>query len=62
MGHLIIQRIYTCDICGKTPEDGEKPWHMGNEVWCEEGCKKVEEEDADDETSNNVDTKPISYP
>lgn len=23
MGQRITQRIYTCDLCGKTPDDGE---------------------------------------
>jgi len=44
MGHRIIQTIYTCDLCDKTPEDGEKLWHMNQEVWCEECCNKKDEE------------------
>ena len=42
MGHIIIQSIYTCDLCGKTPKDGEKLWHMNSEVWCEACCSKVD--------------------
>ncbi len=42
MGDRIIQRIYECSLCGKIPENGEKLWHMGNEVWCEECCDREE--------------------
>ena len=31
MGRKITQRILDCDICGKTPKDGEDMWYMGNE-------------------------------
>ncbi len=41
MGRRLIQRIHTCDSCGKIPEDGEYMWHMGDEVLCEECCDKV---------------------
>jgi len=41
MGQLIIQKIYICDICGETPEDGGKLWYMGNEVWCEKCCEEA---------------------
>ena len=51
MGQRIIQTIYTCNICGETPEDGEKLWHMGIEVWCEKCCKEVEE--TEEKTSND---------
>lgn len=40
MGNRLTQRIYTCDICGYTPDDGEYMWHMGDEVWCEDCCNK----------------------
>ena len=50
MGQRIIQRIYTCDICGETPEDGEKLWEMVSEIWCEKCCKETEE--TTEETSN----------
>ena len=51
MGQIIIQKIHTCDICGKTPEDGEKLWHMNNnEVWCEKCCEDAEE--TEEETNN----------
>ena len=50
MGKIIIQKIYTCDVCGKIPEDGEKLWHMNNEVWCEECCEDSEE--TEEESSN----------
>lgn len=43
MGQRITQRIYTCDLCGKTPDDGEYMWHMCNEVWCKECCDKQEQ-------------------
>lgn len=43
MGQRITQRIYTCDLCGKTPDDGEYMWHMCNEIWCKECCDKQEE-------------------
>ncbi len=42
MGYRIIQKIYTCDVCGETPEDGEKLWHMNSQVWCESCCDKIE--------------------
>ncbi len=42
MGRRIIQRIFTCDLCGETPEDGEKLWYMGNQIWCEKCCDKFE--------------------
>jgi len=45
MGHRITQRIYTCDLCDKTPEDGATLWHMNSEVWCEECCDKLEEDE-----------------
>lgn len=38
MGQRITQTIYTCDACGKTPENGEHMWHMGSEVWCKDCC------------------------
>lgn len=38
MGHRFTQRIYTCDLCAETPEDGEKMWFMGNGAWCEDCC------------------------
>ena len=43
MGRRIIQRIYQCDLCGKTPDDGERLWHMNDEVWCEECSDKKPE-------------------
>jgi len=45
MGHRITQTIYKCDICDKIPEDGEYLWHMNRQVWCEECCGKVENEE-----------------
>jgi len=45
MGARITQRIYICDLCGKTPEDGEKLWYMCEKVICEECIKKQEEEE-----------------
>ena len=35
MGHKIIQKVYICDCCGSTPEDGEILWEMGYEYICE---------------------------
>lgn len=35
MGYKIIQKIYICDCCGTTPEDGEILWEMGYEYICE---------------------------
>lgn len=54
MGHRIIQTIYTCDLCGETPEDGGKLWHMNNQVWCESCCEKVENEEIDIDENGNV--------
>lgn len=38
MGHRVIQKIHTCYKCDQTPDDGEKMWYMGNEIWCEKCC------------------------
>ena len=35
MGHKIIQKVYICDCCGTTPEDGESLWEMASEYICE---------------------------
>lgn len=43
MGQRITQHIYTCSLCGKTPEDGDYMWEMGNEIWCKECCDKQEQ-------------------
>jgi len=48
MGRIIIQKIYTCDVCGRTPDNGENMWHMCSEVWCEECCDKDEQETEDE--------------
>jgi len=45
MGQRIIQKIHTCDLCGKTPSDGEILYHMGNNIWCENCCDKEDEID-----------------
>ena len=58
MGQIIYQKIYTCDLCGKTPKDGEKLWHMGCEVWCEKCCKKAETGE-DDELFNECDASEV---
>ena len=42
MGQRITQRIYTCSLCNKVPEDGEYMWFMGNQIWCEKCCDEVE--------------------
>ena len=44
MGQKIRQRILVCDVCGKTPDDGETMWEMGREVWCEDCCNRLESE------------------
>jgi len=44
MGHRVRQTIYTCDVCGETPEHGEPMWEMGSEVWCKDCCEKQENE------------------
>ena len=43
MGKRVTQRILTCDLCGKTPEDGEHMWEMDKKVLCEECCEKLDE-------------------
>ena len=40
MGQRYYQIIYVCDVCGKTPEDGEPVWRMGFEIWCEDCCNE----------------------
>ena len=55
MGNIIIQKIYTCDICGQTPEDGEKLWHMGSEVFCDKCCNAIQDEDEDEDEEDNDD-------
>ena len=44
MGQRITQRIYECDVCGETPDNGEYLWHMGMEMWCEKCCDKADED------------------
>lgn len=43
MGSKIIQQTYSCDLCDKTPDNGEALWRMGHEVWCEQCCDEQEE-------------------
>lgn len=45
MGRRITQIIYICDVCGETPEDGEYLWQMGHQVWCDNCCTKIENEE-----------------
>jgi len=45
MGQRITQRIYDCDLCNKTPEDGECMWEMGSQVWCKKCIDDAENED-----------------
>ena len=45
MGYRVTQTIHSCSICDKSPEDGEYLWHMGNEIWCQECCDKIDEGD-----------------
>jgi hypothetical protein len=54
MGARITQRIYICDVCGKTPEDGEHLWTMCNKVICEDCIKKQEEEDNKEELNKET--------
>jgi hypothetical protein len=54
MGARITQRIYICDVCGKTPEDGEHLWNMCNKVICEDCIKKQEEEDNKEELNKET--------
>ena len=45
-GAMIIQKIYTCDFCFETPDDGSYMWEVGDKVMCEpcsELSKEVEE-------------------
>lgn len=48
MGKRIKQQILTCDLCNKTPDDGEYMWEMGIEVWCEECCEEQQNESEDE--------------
>lgn len=43
MGHRITQRIHSCDVCGKIPEDGAYMWYMGTEIWCSQCCDSSDE-------------------
>ena len=45
MGHRVTQRIFQCDLCGTTPDDGEYLWEMCGEYWCESCCDKEHEVD-----------------
>lgn len=42
MGHRVTQTIYTCAKCNIIPDNGEKMWWMGNEIWCEQCCNNDE--------------------
>lgn len=44
MGHRVTQRVFQCDVCGTTPDDGEYLWEMGREHWCEDCCDKDSED------------------
>jgi len=52
MGHRITQHIYTCGICGKTPENGEYLWHMNSDTICKECIDKAEEEEEKEVNDN----------
>jgi len=43
MGNRVTQVIYQCNLCDKTPDDGEHLWRMGREIWCEKCCTEQEE-------------------
>ena len=45
MGNRTTQRILTCGVCGKTPDDGDYMWEMGNAPWCEPCCDSDKKED-----------------
>ena len=45
MGLKFYQKICECAVCGRTPEDGETMYHMGNETWCLACCEKAETRD-----------------
>ena len=45
MGHRVMQRVFQCDVCGKTPDDGEYLWEMCGEHWCEDCCDNDHEAD-----------------
>jgi len=45
MGRRITQRILTCDLCGRTPENGEYLWEMNGEHWCEKCIDKMDSEE-----------------
>ena len=47
MGQRITQRIYDCDICGRTPEDGEDMWEMYNGNGCVYLCESCANADDD---------------
>lgn len=49
MGYMFRQHIYTCDVCGVTPEDGEVMYHMGTEVWCEKCVNAPSDKDTPEE-------------
>ena len=40
MGNRVTQRVFQCDVCGTTPDDGKYLWQMGREYWCEDCCDK----------------------
>jgi hypothetical protein len=53
MGNRITQKIYECSICGKTPENGEHMWHMGNETWCKKCCEEQEQQEQEEEVNES---------
>lgn len=54
MGRRIIQVIYTCDLCGNTPKDGDYLWEMNRQVWCESCCDKIDKGEIDIDEDGNV--------
>jgi hypothetical protein len=49
MGKRTYQRILTCSICNKVPDDGEPLWEMCADFWCETCCDTMKNEEADTE-------------
>jgi hypothetical protein len=53
MGNKTYQRILTCSICNKTPDDGEPLWEMITDFWCET-CIDYMETSQKDEDANPI--------
>lgn len=51
MGYRIMQQIYTCSECGKTPDHGDAMYEMGRGHWCLECCDKNDKDDVGEKES-----------